>query len=520
MRKRTISSEIQQKIIIGLIVDDVFCRDVLPMLESHHVQDENAALIVKWIRDYYEDYSAAPKQHIMAIFLAEKEQLEGAQASSINKILSFLSEQYEEAVQLNWQFYFDKVRDFCRKKSLEKLTVEIKTLADVDRLDLAEKTLHTYRKIEKKTSKWFNPLTDRDIFKDCLKNEDDCLFQLPGQLGLAGFKFQRGWLGAFLAPPKVGKSWWLMELAIQAYLNKLRVVFISLEMNKEEVSERFYKRFTGRSMSVGDFPYPIWDCKGNKENTCIKPQRTNHEIFLNEDGNAPTYNPNSTYTACDYCKVHGMTEHYQVDTWYETIGNHRSLGGMGFDPIKAISRQYADNLRLLCYPRFSLSLAGLSSELDRLEQTEDFIPDVILVDYVDILSDEGLTGQGRDLYDTKWKTAASIAGERHVFLGTASQGNRGGMSKDRIQTDDLAEDIRKLAHVDILMGINQSKKADCNEKELMRQRLEMLAHRHKGATDREVYVLQNLEFGQVCLDSYCFYTNDYHTKLTQGEDYG
>lgn len=81
--------------------------------------------------------------------------------------------------------------------------------------------------------------------------------------GLAGFDnylpagITAGQFGILLAYPAIGKSWLALYLAVQAWRNNRKPLFVSLEMTESEVRNRAYTimgdgRFSHRKMSAGE----------------------------------------------------------------------------------------------------------------------------------------------------------------------------------------------------------------------------------------------------------------------------
>jgi replicative DNA helicase len=137
-------------------------------------------------------------------------------------------------------------------------------------------------------------------------------------------------------------------------------------------------------------------------------------------------------------------------------------------------------------------------DLDRLEDYEGFVPDVIIVDYFDILAPEDEREIGRDRIDSVWKKGKQIADIRNILLVTASQANRLSIEKKNVKQVHASEDLRKLAHVDCMFSINQMPA----EKKRGIMRIGIMAHRHKDFNELEsTIILQNLEVGQPLLDS-------------------
>ena len=79
---------------------------------------------------------------------------------------------------------------------------------------------------------------------------------------------------------------------------------------------------------------------------------------------------------------------------------------------------------------------------------------------------------------------------------TASQTNRGGLSGD-IELEDVAEDIRKVAHVTSMVAISRNKYCKENNLAILSQ----LAVREGEAVTRKVIATQCLALGRPVIDS-------------------
>ena len=297
----------------------------------------------------------------------------------------------------------------------------------------------------------------------------------------------------------VHNTWFLQEMAVRAIFQRLKVVFISLEMKKKNIKERLYKRITGFGSKTGEdvFLYPVFDCELNQSGECERAERINQIVLRSSSGEKPDFDLHMEYKPCSYCRKH-MIPDYRLETWYELIEIPQFSFSSTKKQINALSKMYGDNLRIMSYPRFTAGINDIKKDLFLLEQHEEFIPDIIIVDYADILKPEQ-TRDKRNEIDDIWKMLASMAAERHCILFTASQGTRGSIYKSDMGQDDLAEWIGKLGHVDMFLGLNQSK----DEKRSKILRVNGLVHRHKEI-DESVFamLLQQLEVGQFAMDSH------------------
>jgi hypothetical protein len=128
---------------------------------------------------------------------------------------------------------------------------------------------------------------------------------------------------------------------------------------------------------------------------------------------------------------------------------------------------------------------------------EKFVPDVIIIDYADIIAPtKGFRGEYRHQIDDIWKRLRRMAQERNALVATVSQSDRAGFFEDVTEVH-VAEDIRKLAHVTCMLGLSQKKE----EKDLGIMRVGQIAIREgKSVTDQAV-VLYSYDIGRAVLDS-------------------
>jgi hypothetical protein len=160
---------------------------------------------------------------------------------------------------------------------------------------------------------------------------------------------------------------------------------------------------------------------------------------------------------------------------------------------------FGNNLRIMAYPAFIASFDDMESDLEELEAQDGFVPDVIIHDYFDISNPgSGVGGFSESATaDYIWKRGKSLAARKHCLVVTALQSNRNSISKNSLQQEDTAEDIRKLAHPDIVLGFNQTPE----EKQQGISRINIIANRHNEFSfSGEVMVLQSLILGQPYLD--------------------
>lgn len=481
-----------------MIISTRFCRDIERFFRKEYLLTTHAQIIARWCLEYYKKYKEAPAKKIQDIYFLEKQNIKEADGEIISSFLSKLSTQLEQEESFNEDYILDKGKEYFKKRSLSITTDNVKALLELNKINDAEKEIQKYREIAAKSSGWIDPFLEKEV-KAYFQDEQDkshLLFRMPGALGDLIGDLERGWLFSIFAPVKRGKSFWLQEIAIQATLDGLKTLLISLEMGAHSVKRRVYKRITAQGDQSKIFIYPCFDCIKNQDDSCRKSQRTNNIKLLGESGDKPEYDDKMKYKPCVECRG---SRDFIVGNWYITESRDKMKLKTTTKKVKGLRDSMLRNhFRFQSYPAFSANLSQIRTDIEELEYTDNFIPDVIVIDYPDILAPEDSRIVGRERIDDTWKTLKNLASTRHCLVVVASQTNRGSFDKRNVVQTDAAEDIRKLAHVDAAIALNQLP----NEKRENVARVALIAERD-GEFDqyKSCLVLQQLELGQTCLDS-------------------
>jgi hypothetical protein len=505
--RRSISTNIEKQILTGMILSNRYLKDVYLMIDRNYFQSEYAKKLVDWVLFYFRKYEKAPCEDIESIYLERERELKEDEAEIMKSFLDSLLKEIKNKNKFNIEYLLDRTIEYFRQRALILTIENIKILVDNNKLDDAEKIIKDYKKVSKAISKWINPFDEKQIKRlyetKFIKHDEaenpDTLFKLQGKLGSLLGWFKRGWLCAFMGPVKRGKTWFLQEGAIQAYLCRLRVVFITLEMSDEEMKKRFIDRlFAYTSVNTKDqhLIYPCFDCVKNQTGECRKPQRTNKIALYNEERKIPEYNLEMEYRPCVACR--GVSKDYEAATWFEWINREEAELKKLIDGMKGFEMYFGDRMRIIAYPEYSANISQIKKDLDDLEYIDDFVPDVVIIDYADILAPEDKRVQGRDRIDETWKTLKNLSSTRHCLILTATQANKKTLEKKNVKAIDTSEDYRKMAHADAIFSLSQTD----NEKKKGIMRVGIVIHRHQEFDQlNQVTVLQNLNMGQPVLDS-------------------
>jgi replicative DNA helicase len=497
--QKRIDTVSEQNLLTGLIVSDLFCRQLLPIIRPEFFQIEYSIPVVQWIKNHYSQYEKAPKGSIQEIFLAEKRNINYELSEGIEIFLKNLSEKFEKQESFNEEYLLDQSVKYVKQRALLYHADLVRALAEEGKEEEAELEIVNYKKVSKQTSDWVNPF-DEKVIEEFFLRQDEYLLKLPGIMGELFGGLKRTWLTGIMAPPKVGKTFFLVDTAVAALSNRLKTAFFTLEMQDYEVASRTYKRITALTEEKGDIFIPTFDCVRNQNDSCNRPDRVCHIGLLQPNGDPPLQGEEPEgYLPCVICR---LSRDFIAAVWYRKETKQKITMTRVKKKAKGMATMYGkDMFRVLSYPIGTANLGDIKNDLEVLEYSEDFIPDVVIVDYADILKPENTSLVGREAINETWKGLKSLAQDRHCLVVTATQANRESIGKKNVRQTHVSEDIRKLAHVDIFGVLNQTAK----EKRKGVIRIGIIARRH-GESDEGVQALaiQSLQIGQPFLDDVYF----------------
>lgn len=501
-RNTFIDPELEKKVLITLITSDRALLNLEGLTSPEIFQLGISKVIVKWILDYFIIYKLAPKKNIQDIFFQEKDTIPSNIQEDVQDFLEELSTKFieEEENPTNPDYVVKRAEDYLKQRRLIYDAEQIIKLSQAGDLVEAERVRYKERIILSKIP-WHKPFDDRLFINEVFRDDTETLLELGGGLEKLMGPLKRGYFLGLMAFTKRGKTWYMQEICDWLLATGKRVAWVSLEMDSYQFSERLYMKMSATSNERGGkFQYPILDCLQNQQGTCIK---------LGWFSGKP----------CTKCKEEDSESF--IPTVIQTLIERPKMDRRGvLKTTKLFGNMFGKNLfRLTSFPSNAANVRDVLGALDSLEYTENFIPDAIFIDYADLLRSEDPRIIGREAIDLTWRSLKGMASEKKALVVTVSQSNRGSSEKSLLKESDTAEDIRKLAHVDVMLSLNQTEA----EKEQGIMRIGVLEHRWKKfSRNRLLMVLQQLEVGQTNLDSVIINWNDVKAVknvLNEGNDF-
>ena len=150
-----------------------------------------------------------------------------------------------------------------------------------------------------------------------------------------------------------------------------------------------------------------------------------------------------------------LNENY-VGLRYDSIFSGVTTANIKYykDDVKSKISKLPGKLLIKYFPTKAAGVQTIGSHLKQIELS-GVKPDVVLVDYADILMPTGKFREKRHAIGNIYEDLRGLAGELEVPIWTASQANRSALEEDVIGADKVAEDYSKVMTADFVMSMSR-----------------------------------------------------------------
>jgi len=433
---------------------------IVPRLFENHIYRK---IVMKAV-DYIDMYKQAPGDHLPDLL---EEELQNDKTKQI--YIDTLHQLHQLKDSINSEFILTELKQFIRQQNLKLALVEAVECVKQGQVSQAEVVLYNSLR---HTLDVFDSGIHFDNTKQILgflNKQDDIFYTGIYDLDKSGVCPARKELFTFLAPSNRGKSWALIHFGKKSLQQRLKVLHISLEMSEDRIAQRYIQSFFSISKNSSEVSLPIID-------------RDRLGKFV------------------------GVTTHLESNILtFQDSKIHAKLK----DKLEKIGTRYS--LVIKQFPTGHLTISALQAYLNNLEQSEKFIPDIIILDYADLMKID--TKNLRIDTGRIYKELRGIAVERNIALITASQSNRESESVTLITMKHLAEDYSKAAISDNIVSYNQT----ALEKKLGLARL-FVAKSRNDESGQTIIITQSYTTGQFCLDSSLMTSEAYFDVIEHNQE--
>lgn len=398
---------------------------------------------------YYAEFKKPISDHLPDVF---EYLIEGKDKKKGELYAEVISNLHGFKDDINEEYVLKSLGKFARTQNLKKgIKRASELLLQKDDVDAAELALEEYRKVDLSLFDAGTFLKDPSKSLSFLTTVDNSFPMGIEHLDTLGICPAPKELMTLLALPNRGKSWFLTHIGKYAMLQRKKVLHITLEMSEDKCSGRYMQSLFGISKR-----------RAVKDSVRFETDDLGKLLDISFD------DPQEGITLSDGDIL-------------------KSLTGK-------LSKIRNPNLIIKEFPTGQLTINHLKAYLEGLASHYNFRPDIILLDYADLMAID--TKNLRVDTGRVYKELRGIAVEYNLAMVTASQANRVAEKTKWLTGQHIAEDYSKVAISDNLLTFNQTPL----EYQLNMARLLVEKSRNDRKGDR-ILISQAYELGQFCLDS-------------------
>ena len=411
----------ERKILTAMIVDNiVVARIATKWTPQGLFKTKYANLIGQWCVDFYARYGKAPMNNVESFYESWAQKTpDKHDVKNVERFLGDLDSEYEELQKIsNSDYVTDVAGRYFNQIRIEKLNEIVEGHLQSGRIEDANQAINDFHRIELGVGEGIDVFHDEQAIKEAFSTKRKPLVNYKGALGeFFRGALERDALVAFMAPEKRGKSFWLIDVAYRAMSQGRKVAYFEAGDNSRgQVIRRLMTRVSRKPMKRSLIHYPTGMKRDiDDEIATVTKMRKRFKVGLDY------------LTAWKACKKF-------------TKSKIKSEGSL---------------FKLSCHANSTLSVKMIKNILSDWER-EGWVPDVIVIDYADILNMDSSVFEGRDRINETWKGLRSLSQLCHSLVITATQADAASYTRSTINKSNFSEDKRKLSHVTGIIGINQT----------------------------------------------------------------
>lgn len=420
MRIQKRESATEKRVLAAMILD----KAVLGPIAAHWDHEEGmfrnkwANLIGRWAVKHYDRHENCPNGQIQSYFerWAERGRSDDATVRLVESFLGHLSEDFG-SVQSSPEYMVDLAMTHFNLVRIQKAMDRAQHEVDEGNDRQALEMLNKLNALELGPGASIDVLRDPSAMDRAFAEAAESIVTYDGALGNF-FKgaLTRSSLVSYMGTPGRGKTWWLIDLAWRAMLEKRRVAFFQIgDLSEGQIMRRFGIRAAKRPMEarVYQFPLDVQPPAERSRKPAIEQKRKQ-------------------------CRI-PLTKELAKEAMTQISGNLQSEETL---------------LKLSCWANNTISIHGIHATLDSWARN-GWTPDVLVIDYADLLMPIS-RGESWDQVSENWKYMRTLSEMFHCCLATATQANASGLDAYTLEMKHFSGGLKKMAHATCCLGINQT----------------------------------------------------------------
>jgi len=407
------------KLILGGMITDtiVLSRIASQWRPEGLFPSEEANLLARWCLKFLDKYGQAPGKRMNAMFhtWADQKGVPEDRANLVGRVLEGVNDTMLVNEGVSSDYIIDRAKEFFTSTMLRREWEEAEMDLDRGKVEQAYTRMIGLNKVEMGQGSTIKLAEDFETWREVLNvARQEPIVYYPGIVGrFFGETLGRDCFVGFMGPDKSFKSFWIMDVGFRGLVAKKRVAMFEVgDMSRDQIMSRMAERFSRRPIRPKKFTVP-------------------KELYMTEEGG--------------------------VDVkWEEKEAKERLTVKEVYNRVRKLCWQ-RDMFRLSCHPNDTLSVYGIRTIIDEWER-EGWVPDIVLIDYADILAPPRGILDEKEQTDKTWKELRRMSQELHALVVTGTQSNAAAYTNKQrtLGRKHFSGRKTKLAHVTGMVGLNVS----------------------------------------------------------------
>lgn len=464
MKEEQLSGALQENLLTLLVFDEPSAKMIRASVPARLFESAVFRDVATHAINFIDQFGTVAGEHIADSLEDILQGEDKRKASSYKRLLDNLLIARET---VNAEYVISQLHKFVRQQNLKAAVVKAVEAIEDGRIDEAELALQKGLNTQVVAFDMGILIGDTDNALAFLDTQEEPLLTGITELDRRGIGLVRKEQLVLMAPAGKGKTWGLIQLGKWALLQRHSVLHITLEMSAKRVAQRYIQAFfaIARRQATVMLPTMTKDSAGAMS-----------DVFYEQVERATLMDPNIR------AKL--------------TSRMHREF-------------RRRPPLIIKEFPTGSLTIQQLEAYLDGLERYHKIVPDIVIIDYPDLMSVDA--ENLRVSIGALNKALRGLAVRRNFAQAIASQSNREGAKARMVDSTHAGEDYSKIATADTVLTYSQTPA----EKKLGLARL--LAAKARNEEDGFVTLItQQYAIGQFALDSAHLGSGDYWDYLARG----
>lgn len=230
---------IERTILSNLLLNEKYCRKVIPHLKDEYFSEKKYKALFHVIQNYIAKYNHAPTIEAFKIDISSKEGIPESLYHDMIEEIEYLK--VDDNTDIQW--LFDVSEEFCQEKAIYNAIMESISIIDDKKGNLLKGAIP--KMLSDALGVSFDTSVGHDYIEDANKRfdfyhqkEEKIPFDLDYFNKITRGGLSKKSLNVILAGTGVGKSLFMCHAASACFMQGKNVLYITMEMAEEKIGER------------------------------------------------------------------------------------------------------------------------------------------------------------------------------------------------------------------------------------------------------------------------------------------